>query len=46
MLRKYVVEFGLPEDAYIAFRYVAREYVREEVEMLRELAEGVMRNIG
>jgi len=42
MMNKYIFEFGVFEDAYISSRYTLREYLKEEVKRLRELAEEVV----
>jgi len=46
LLRRFSVELGALEDAYISSRYVAREYTKEEVERLRGVVEEVMRVVG
>lgn len=46
LLRRFSVELGALEDAYISSRYVAREYTEEEVERLRGVVEEVMRVVG
>ncbi|MEM1517426.1 MAG: HEPN domain-containing protein [Thermofilum sp.] len=40
------VEVGLLEDAYIASRYLAREYSREEAEILVNFAREVLEHGG
>ncbi len=46
LLRRFAVELGALEDAYISSRYVAREYTKEEVEKLRRVVEEVKRVVG
>lgn len=43
ILRKFNIELGALEDVYITFRYVARDYNREEVERFKKVVEEVMR---
>jgi len=45
LLRNYLMELGVLEDAYITSRYVVREYTRDEVERLAKVVEEVIRNI-
>ncbi len=42
VIREYILELGLLEDAYIASRYVVRDYARDEVLKLKKAAEEVM----
>jgi len=42
LLRKFSVELGALEDAYITSRYVSRSYSLEEVERLKRVVEEVM----
>lgn len=42
LLRKFSVELGALEDAYITSRYVSRSYSLEEVERLKKVVEEVM----
>ncbi len=46
LLRRFAVELGALEDAYISSRYVAREYTKEEVEKLLRVVEEVKRVVG
>jgi HEPN domain-containing protein len=46
LLRKFSVELGALEDAYITSRYVPRGYSPEEVERLRKVVEEVMAVVG
>jgi HEPN domain-containing protein len=46
ILDKYLLEFGMLEDAYISSRYITREFRKEEVERLREAVEAVIGNVG
>lgn len=41
LLRKFSVELGSLEDAYITSRYVVRDYSPEEVERLKGVVEAV-----
>ncbi len=45
LLRNYLMELGVLEDAYITSRYVVREYTRDEVERPAKVVEEVIRNI-
>jgi len=45
LLHRFSVELGALEDAYIASRYVPREYSKEEVERLRKTVEEVKRAV-
>jgi len=42
VIREYILELGLLEDAYIASRYVVRDYGRYEVLKLKKAVEEVM----
>ena len=42
ILRRFSIELGALEDAYITSRYVARDYNREEVERFKRVVEEVM----
>ncbi len=42
LLEKKKMEVGLLEDAYIASRYLVREYTKEEAEILVSLAKEVL----
>ncbi len=46
VLRRFNVELGALEDAYIMSRYVARDYNRKEVERFKEVVEEVMKVVG
>jgi HEPN domain-containing protein len=46
LLRKFSVELGALEDAYITSRYVPRSYSPEEVERLKKVVEEVMAVVG
>jgi len=46
VLRRFNVELGALEDAYIMSRYVARDYNREEVERFKNVVEEVVRVVG
>lgn len=46
MLKKYMLEFGMLEDVYIASGYISRQYIKEEVEHLRRVVEEVINNLG
>jgi len=43
ILRRFSIELGALEDAYITSRYIARDYNREEVERFKKVVEEVMR---
>jgi len=45
ILDKYLLEFGMLEDAYISSRYITREFRKEEIERLRKAVETVIRNV-
>ena len=42
IIREYILELGLLEDAYIASRYVIRDYGRDEVLKLKRAVQEVM----
>ena len=42
VIQEYILELGLLEDAYIASRYVVRDYGRDEVLKLKKAVEEVM----
>ena len=44
-LKKYSVELGALEDAYITSRYVIRDYSREEVLRLKNVVDEVMKDV-
>ncbi len=46
VLRRFNVELGALEDAYIMSRYVARDYNRKEVERFKEVVEEIMKVVG
>lgn len=45
ILDKYLLEFGMLEDAYISSRYIIREFRKEEIERLRKAAEAIIKNV-
>jgi len=45
ILDKYLLEFGMLEDAYISSRYITREFRKEEIEKLKEAVDAVLKNV-
>lgn len=45
ILDKYLLEFGMLEDAYISSRYIIREFRKDEIERLRKAAEAIIKNV-
>lgn len=45
ILKNYLLELGILEDAYITSRYVMREFTKQEVERLAEAVKEIMKNV-
>lgn len=44
VLKKYLLELGTLEDAYITSRYIMREFTEQEVEKLTKAVKEIMKN--
>lgn len=45
ILREYLLELGMLEDAYITSRYVMREFTKQEAEKLAKAVKEIMKNV-